>query len=344
VRSHLANASCTVFVLICSGCAGKQSALDPAGVQASQIGALWWWFFAVCAGVYAVAMLFMVLPLFGRRTADAPVQTDSPVLSPDARKQRRLTMIVSGAVLLTVLILFALAISDFRTQRALGALRSDPHALKIKITGHQWWWKVEYPDPIPSNMVTTANELHIPVGRTVSIELLSSDVIHSFWVPNLHGKKDLVTGHPANITLRADRAGTFHGQCAEFCGLQHAKMKLTVVAESPAQFASWLKSQQQPAAVPLTEAQQRGYALFMSLTCVLCHNISGTPANGMTAPDLSHVASRPRIAGASVENTASNLVQWIVDPQHFKPGVRMPQHNLAANDLHALVEYLEHLR
>jgi cytochrome c oxidase subunit II len=341
---RIGHAAFMLFFVAASGCAGSQSALDPAGVQASRISTLWWWFCGISTAVYLLTLLFMLLPLSRRRPAGSHIKTDAPILAPPAESHRRLTLTVSGAVALTALILFALTISDFWTQRALGALRSDPDALSIKITGQQWWWKVEYLDPIPSNIVTTANEIHIPVGRTVQLRLQSSDVIHSFWVPNLHGKRDLVTGSPVIITLRANRAGTFQGQCAEFCGLQHAKMKLAVVAEPSDQFDSWIKAQSQLAAIPTTDNQKHGYATFMNLTCVMCHNISGTPASGMTAPDLSHVASRPKIAGHSLENTRSNLAQWIVDPQHFKPGVRMPQHSLATQDVNALVDYLESLR
>src|SRR4051812_4630917 len=200
-----------------TGCAGSQSALDPAGVQASRISKLWWLFFSVCAVVYVVVMLFLLLPVSRGRSAGTSPEEDAPILKADARRQKRMEWVVSSSLALTVLIVFWLSLSDFFTQRALGALSEEKNPLRIRITGQQWWWKIDYENAVSSNMVTDANEFHIPVGRAVEVELVSSDVIHSFWIPNLHGKRDLVTGHPTRTWLRADRAGTFEGQCAEFC-------------------------------------------------------------------------------------------------------------------------------
>jgi cytochrome c oxidase subunit II len=329
--------------VVMAGCSGSQSALDPAGVQSSQIGKLWWLFLAVCTVVYLIVMVVLILPLGSRRGAGA-TKSDAPILKPDASKQRRTTFVVSGSVALTAAIVFWLSLSDFFTQRALGALANEPNPLRIKITGQQWWWKIEYQHAISSNIVTGANEFHIPVGRVVQLELVSSDVIHSFWIPNLHGKKDLVTGHPTKTWLRADRAGTFEGQCAEFCGMQHAKMRLSVVADYTNTFDAWFKAQQQPASIPTTDEQKKGYSVFMSRTCIMCHNISGTPANGQVAPDLSHVGSRTRIAGDYLQNNRSNLVSWILNAQHIKAGSRMPQHHLSDEEVNAVAAYLESLK
>jgi cytochrome c oxidase subunit II len=327
-----------------SGCAGSQSALDPAGIQASRIGNLWWLFFGVCAVVYGLVIVFVMLPLRGTRASESAMKTDAPILNPERHRQRKLVYAVSCSLAITTLLVFWLTLSDFFTQRALGALARETNALRIRITGQQWWWKVEYQHAVSSNIVTDANGFHIPVGRVVQLELVSSDVIHSFWVPNLHGKKDLVTGHLSKTWLRADRAGTFDGQCAEFCGMQHAKMRLVVVAEEPEKFEAWFRAQQQTAAVPTTEEQKRGYIVFMSRTCIMCHNISGTPASGQVGPDLSHVGSRPRIAGAYLANTRSNLVQWILNAQHIKAGSRMPQHSLSNDEVTAIATYLESLK
>jgi cytochrome c oxidase subunit 2 len=330
--------------LVLSGCGGNQSALNPAGIQASRIGNLWWLFLSVCGVVYLIVMACTLFPLQGGPSSSDSMKADAPILSSNPIRLRRMTWVVTSSVIVTALIVFALSLSDFFTQRALGALADEKNPLRIKLTGQQWWWKVEYQHAVSSNIVTDANQFHIPVGRAVQLELVSSDVIHSFWVPNLHGKKDLVTGHPTKVWIRADRPGTYDGQCAEFCGMQHAKMRLSVVAEEPAKFDTWLKAQQRNAAIPQTEEEKRGYAVFMSGTCIMCHNISGAPASGQVGPDLSHVGSRPRIAGAYLENTRSNLVRWILDAQHIKAGSRMPQHHLSDEEVNAIAAYLESLK
>ena len=331
------------ILLLAAGCGGH-SVLEPSGEQASRIVKLWWIFTWTTVAVYLLVIVFLTLPVWRNRARLASPRIDPPDLTPEPRLQQRLSVAVGAAVAITAIVLVVLTISDFLTQRALGSLATEPNPLTLRITGHQWWWKIEYLGSIPSNIVTTANEIHIPVGRAVRVELQSADVIHSFWVPQLHGKKDLVTGHPTTIWLNAKEAGTYFGQCAEFCGYQHAKMKIIVVAEPAEKFESWLSAQRQPAPAPQTESQQRGYAIFMSQTCVLCHTIDGTPAAGQTAPNLTHLASRQRIAGNSYPNTRGYLAGWILDPQHLKPGVRMPQHNLSADELHALLDYLQMLK
>jgi cytochrome c oxidase subunit 2 len=328
---------------LAGGCAGHQSALDPAGSQASRISSLWWLFFTICAVVYLI-VIFLALGPVGLRKSEQSVKEDSPVLRPDEKRNRRFTVIVSSGIGITALIVFALSLSDFFTQRALGALADEKNALHIRVTGQQWWWRIEYENPVASNIVTTANEFHIPVGRPIQLELQSSDVIHSFWVPNLHGKRDLVTGHPTKTWIKASYPGRFEGQCAEFCGMQHAKMRLIVVAEPQESFDAWYKAQLQNAAIPSTDEQKRGYTVFMSRTCIMCHNISGTPASGQVGPDLSHLADRSRIAGAYLQNNLTNLENWIADAQHIKAGSRMPSHNLGKDELHFLVAYLESLK
>jgi cytochrome c oxidase subunit 2 len=203
---------------------------------------------------------------------------------------------------------------------------------------------VRYQDPAPSRSFSTANEIHIPVGRPVELTLRSIDVIHSFWVPNLHGKKDLIPGQVNTLLLQADRAGVFRGQCAEFCGLQHANMALHVVAEPQEQFAKWQAQQRRPAPEPANDAQRRGREVFMASSCVLCHKIGGTMAGGVTGPDLTHVASRLSLAAGTLPNTRGHLAGWIVDPQMHKPGNNMPPNLLSPGDLQALLSYLDTLR
>jgi cytochrome c oxidase subunit 2 len=215
----------------------------------------------------------------------------------------------------------------------------------IKITGHQWWWQVEYENEAePSKMMTTANELHVPVGRPVKLNLQSSDVIHSFWVPNMHGKKDLVPGHPTDMWLRATQPGRFRGQCAEFCGLQHAHMRLTFVAEPSEQFDQWMQGQSSDAPPPVTPTAHRGLDVFMSNQCMMCHAISGTNARATVGPDLTHIGSRAMLASGAIPNTRGYLAGWIANPQNIKPGVRMPPNALASDDLNALLDYLESLK
>jgi cytochrome c oxidase subunit 2 len=242
-------------------------------------------------------------------------------------------------------ILFVLLVSSFLTGRSLHSLAAaDPKPLTIDITGQQWWWQVKYENDVPSQMVTTANEIHIPVGRVVQFKLKSNDVIHSFWVPNLHGKTDLIPGHIAANWIRADRAGTYRGQCAEFCGYQHAHMGLIVVAESEEEFRNWYQTQLQSAIPPTTTQQARGQQVFLSSTCVMCHRIQGTDAGGAVGPDLTHLGSRQTIAAGTLENTRDNLAKWILDSQAIKPGNRMPPNPLNAEDLGALLDYLQSLK
>jgi len=257
--------------------------------------------------------------------------------------ERRASNVVGSAVGLTVVILFVLAIGDYATGRGLHGL-SGAEPLNIRVAGQQWWWNVRYNNPQPSEVFETANEIHLPTGRVVDLELQSQDVIHSFWVPNLHGKKDMIPGHPTRVRIRADRAGTYYGQCAEFCGLQHAKMRLVVVVESPAEFERWRAAQLEPAPEPATPSQRRGKEVFESGTCAMCHTIQGTLARGRIGPGLTHLAGRPMIAGNWLPNDRGNLAGWIADAPKVKPGVRMPPNPLPPADLQSLLDYLETLK
>jgi cytochrome c oxidase subunit 2 len=310
-----------------------QSALEAAGPQAARIGQLWWMFLAVCTAVYVLVLAFLGAALLrGRRPASAARTSD-----------RGLTRAVATATGATVITLFILLVASVGTGKAL-SVQGDPGALYIKVTGHQWWWQVQYQDPSPDQQFETANEIHIPVGRPVVFMLTSTDVIHSFWVPSLHGKMDLIPTHQNTIWMRADRAGAYRGQCAEFCGLQHANMGLLVVAEAPAEFEAWRRAQVAPSRVPDTAEQIQGKAAFTGLPCALCHTIRGTPAGGRTGPDLTHLATRRTIAAGALPNTRGHLAGWIVDPQAVKPGNAMPSSLLEPDDLQALVSYLGSLQ
>jgi cytochrome c oxidase subunit II len=315
-------------------------ALHAAGPQAAWIGQLWWFTLWLCVAVFVALMAALAWALWRARRPAGAMPQPAP---PSAGAERLARRWVSAAVLLSSLLLMGLLAASVLTDQRLATLSLDG-ALQIRVTAHQWWWEVEYEDPRPDRVFRTANEIVIPVGRSVVITLLADDVIHSFWVPNLHGKKDMIPGRTATIQLRADRAGTYVGRCAEYCGLQHAFMAYDVVALPADRFAAWQEHQLTPAPEPAGAAARRGHELFLTGSCMLCHAVQGTSANGRRAPDLTHFASRASIGAGQIANTSQALAQWIEDPQKLKPGVNMPAHLLPREDLAALVEYLETLR
>jgi cytochrome c oxidase subunit II len=212
--------------------------------------------------------------------------------------------------------------------------------LRIEVTGRQWFWDVRYPD----RRVVTANEIHVPVGTPVTILARSEDVIHSFWVPALNRKIDMIPGRTNELSFTADEPGVFRGQCAEFCGLQHANMAFLVSADEPDDFDAWLEAQAKPAATPPTAQQRRGRSVFMSEACSGCHTIAGTQAQGEIGPDLTHLASRSTIAAATLDNDRGDLGGWILDPQHIKPGAKMPGTDLSGPETQAVLDYLQSLK
>ena len=319
---------------------GLHHALEPAGPQAAQIADLWWLTLAICAAVFVAVLVALFMALRRGRRAD---DSTSPDLSPLAHSEPGPRRTVAAATAVSAVLLLVLLVASAATDRNLLRLPLQD-ALNLQVTAHQWWWDVRYDDPDPSRQFSTANEIYVPVGRPVVVTLRSSDVIHSFWVPSLHGKKDLIPGVEATIQFRADKAGTYRGVCAEFCGLQHAFMAFTVNAVEADEFARWTQAQRRTAAEPGDEAARRGRDLFMTGTCMMCHAVQGTTAQGRTGPDLTHVASRPMIAAGRLANTPDNMLAWISDPQRHKPGVNMPAHPLPERDLQALVAYMGTLR
>jgi cytochrome c oxidase subunit 2 len=318
-----------------------QSVLAAAGIQAQRIESLWWVIFTVTLVVTVIVLGFLAAAVLrGSRERD-PSEADDPYRR--RHNDQPLLRIVAIATGLTVVILIGLLFESVLTSRALASQREDG-VLEIEVTAYQWWWSFEYQHPEPEQRVRTANELHIPVGKTVSIKLLANDVIHSFWVPNLHGKMDAIPGHGTKLWLRADRPGVYRGQCAEYCGYQHAHMAFVVVADSPDDFERWIQAQRQTAHAPETPQQQHGLQLVQRSACVMCHTIRGTAAGGRIAPDLTHVATRSTIASGTRPMTADYLDQWIRDPQAIKPGNRMPQLALSDDDRAAIVAYLNQLK
>ena len=328
------------LVLSSSSCGGIDNALNPTGPQAQKLSGLWWLMFIVCSAVFVIVMIAVLLSL-RNRTDDAGVP---PQVEPPVEQERKRWNVVVTAISITVVILFVFLIASFSAGRSLTAELAHKNGLTVELTGHQWWWEVRYPDADASNIFTTANEIHIPVGVPVVFSLKGADVIHSFWVPNLAGKKDLIPGKINTMWLQADKPGVYRGQCAEYCGLQHARMAFWVVAEPQEQFNAWRQSQIQGSVPPSTDSQKHGQQVFMRSTCVMCHAINGTTAGSNIGPNLTHVGSRNMIAAATLVNTREHLAQWIKNSQMFKPGNKMPQNNLGQRELESLADYLQSLK
>lgn len=315
---------------------GAQSALDPKGPQAARIQSLTDLFTGVSGAVFLAVLVFLALALLraARNRDFRPGEVPG---------QRRAAVWVGTCVLATTGILVLFLVQSVAKGRAIATLPGN-NTLEIDVIGHQWWWEFQYANPSAELRITTANEIHIPVGRPVRIVTDSRDVIHSFWVPNLHGKLDAIPNHQNVTWLQADRPGQYRGQCAEFCGLQHANMAFLVVAESEEDFAKWTAKQRSPAYEPVSELQKSGRDIFLASSCVVCHKIRGTAAMGFAAPDLTHFGSRQYLAAGTAPNKPGYLAGWITDSQHMKPGNRMPPINLEPRDMQSLLAYLEGLQ
>ena len=325
-----------------TGCAENSSALNPAGPAAHAIADLTWLFVGVCGAIY-----LLVLATAGwamRRAARRATDTAPRAVIPPGADRGRLRWI-GVAIFATVAVLSGFVAASYATDRRLIALETAP-GVEIKVIGHQWWWEIRYMDPVPSRGFTTANEMHLPRGEPARITLSSADVIHSFWVPNITGKRDIFPGKEQSISIRADAAGEWIGRCAEFCGLQHAHMDLAVVVEDRAAFDAWRAAQAASAIPPESEEEKRGEQVFSENNCVICHVVRGSPATGIstTAPDLTHLKSRRMLAAGTVPNSKGFLGGWVADPQALKPGVQMPPNPLPPEQFQALLAYLETLQ
>jgi cytochrome c oxidase subunit 2 len=349
-NSNVARTVLVVLLLavttISTACAGDlQSVIHPAGPQSENINRLWWFMFYLCGGVFVLVIVFTMVALNrGLRKSRSAAEPSLVELAPPPAGEQRKRMFVIGATVTTLIILFAFLIDSYLVGRGMTAELSAKQGVTIEVTGHQWWWEARYMNVDASSIFTTANEIHIPVGVPITFSLRSTDVIHSFWVPNLSGKKDLIPGKIATIWLQADKPGVYRGQCAEYCGHQHAHMALWVIAEPLEQFNAWKQNQIQEAISPSDTSRQRGQVVFLTSACVMCHSINGTPAGSNIGPNLTHVASRNTIAAATLQNDRDHLAQWVVDSQQIKPGNRMPPNSLAPEDLQALLDYLQSLK
>jgi cytochrome c oxidase subunit 2 len=307
-----------------------QSMLWPTGDQAMAIDWLLSLMHWVCAIMYVLVVVGVFAVLWRAWRARSRPSTRV--------SEHSLQFAFRGWILLTVSGLVVLTLASFLIDRQLlSAARAD---LTIRIDGRQWWWRIEYRDADPQRAFVTANELHLPVSRTAHIELLSDDVIHSFWVPQLAGKRDMIPGRLNTIEVTPRRIGAFRGTCAEFCGLQHAKMGLVVVVENEADFAGWRTRQAQPATIPTAPLASAGAQVFASARCASCHSIRGTYAGSEEGPDLTHLASRATLAAGTLPFDAATLEAWIRNPQRHKPGTLMPGFALEPAQRDALVAYL----
>jgi cytochrome c oxidase subunit II len=305
-----------------------QSPLTPHSGPEHSITLLWWVMFGVaCVGLTVIAVLLLLGWI--RRNREALL------FGGDERAATRL--VVGLGIATPIVLLAALFVwSDVFVIRTTAAPSPRSTALTVHVVGHQWFWEIRYDGAQGS----TANELHIPVRTRVNVVGTSADVIHSLWVPELNRKVDLIPGRTSRLLLYADRAGTYLGQCAEFCGLQHAHMEVIVVAEPRPRFEEWLRKQGEQEA----SASGSGLQVFMTRGCANCHQIRGTPARSRVGPDLTHVAARTTLAAGTIPNDRAHLSEWLRDPQRVKPGSKMPQQPLSRADVAALVDYLEGLR
>jgi cytochrome c oxidase subunit 2 len=327
-------------LLLLVSCHGNQAALNPKGLQAARIERLWWLIFGITVTVYGIVLAWLGTAVYRSRVS-AKESEIPPQVNPQA--DRRMTIVVGSAIGITVILLFIMLTASVVTGHTIAGLTSK-NPVTIDIIGHQWWWEVRYEATQPDQTVLTANEIHVPVGLPVVIKTSSDDVIHSFWAPNLHGKRDLIPGYQNALWFQADNAGVFRGQCAEFCGHQHAHMAFFIVAEPVDKFKTWLAQQVSTPPPPADPEAQRGQVVFLSHPCVMCHTIRGSGAGAKLGPDLTHIAGRMTIAAGTLPNNRGNLAGWIVDSQSIKPGNKMPPNPLKSDDLNALLTYLETLK
>lgn len=314
--------------LLLAGCEGAQSTLAPAGRGAERIAVLFWWMAGAAVVIWLAVMGLALYSMFTR-------------VEPSNNARAKFLIIGGGAVVPTVvlgvLIIFGMPLLP-------DLVASAPEgSLKVEVRGAQWWWRVRYLGP-EGDAVELANEIRLPVSEPVQFELESEDVIHSFWIPSLGGKVDMIPGRRTHLALEPTRTGIYRGVCAEYCGTSHALMGFDVVVVEKEEFDRWLRHQRQPARPPSEPVAERGQQVFLANGCGACHTIRGTEANGVIAPDLTHVGSRLSIGAGTLPNEPDDFHQWIAGPKRVKPGVLMPAFGmLPQEDLRSLAIYLESL-
>jgi cytochrome c oxidase subunit II len=338
-----------LLALVAAGCApnAPQDFLHPVGESAKEADHLLKLVLIVAGLVFVLVeggIVVFVIKFRRRSENEAPVQTHG-----NTRAEFIWTLIPA----------VVLAIVAFPTIKGIFAFAKEPtgDVLQVKVVGKQWWWQYTYPGlgAQPGTDLVTANELHMPTGKPVRLKMTSDDVIHSYWVPKLSGKQDVVPGHETSLTFQTDTPGTYLGQCAEYCGLSHALMRLTVVVQKPAEFEAWLEQQRHTPDAPVSNSlAARGKDLFLNGrsggtfpgggACASCHTVAGTDAKGITGPNLTHISSRATFAGAIFRTNTENLTRWLKDPPKEKPGSIMPKLGLTDDEIRALIAYLETLR
>lgn len=309
-----------------AGC--ERGVLAPRGVDAAAIATLSWAFFLVATFVFVVTLTLIALGLAlgRRRSAEPPSQ------------QWQWSLVIAGGVAAPFFAAVGVTAGSVSIGDETPPAPDARGGALIEVVGKRWWWEARYLDPDGTVLAITANEIHVPAGERTVVRLTSDNVNHSFWVPAVQGKTDLIPGRANTILLQPDRPGTYLGQCAEFCGIQHALMLVRVVAQERAAFDEWLARQAEPAAAA------DGLAVFMERGCGKCHTVRGTAADGQRGPDLTHLASRDTLAAGIIPNTRGNLGGWITDTQHVKPGALMPATRMPPQDLHILLDFLQALR
>jgi cytochrome c oxidase subunit II len=335
-RRLLLPAGAVCGALLLAGCGqseGRQSTLAPQSDQSRQIFNLWWGMLAAAVVVFAGAIVLLLIAWRRRERKGLPVVGEEPVVS-------NALVVAFGIVIPVTCLVILFFIADIGVVKATSAPKPGQTKMNITVIGHQWFWEVRY----PGTRAVTANELHIPVKTPVNVRLESADVIHSFWVPELNKKVDMLPGHPNQLELDADRVGVYRGQCAEFCGLQHANMAMSVYVDPPGRFRAWLANMSRPLTPPASPDARAGQQVFQQSQCASCHTIRGTPANGRIGPDLTHLETRRTLAALTIPNTQGYLGAWIRDPQHFKPGNKMPGLNLSGRQFQQLVTFLQGLK
>jgi cytochrome c oxidase subunit 2 len=318
----------SVLVLVLSGCGGNENTLAPHSHAESSITTLFWVVFGFSCFGFGVVCVLLFLGWWRRNT---------PSLPGGGGEKAATTIVIGAGVALPIVLLCALFVyGDLVVTKATGAPSTTHAQMTISVVGHQFWWEVRY----PGTSVVTANEIHIPVHTRVKVLTSTADVIHSFWVPELNRKMDMIPGQTSAVLVDAEKPGVYAGHCAEFCGLQHAHMVVLVFAQPRAQFDRWLAHNARPA----TASTGAGAQAFVRDGCADCHQVRGTAAHGDVGPDLTHVASRTTLAAARITNDPANLREWMRYPQRLKPGSKMPNLDLPQHDWDELQQYVESLR
>jgi cytochrome c oxidase subunit 2 len=324
-------------LLTVAGCGGSQDTLAPHNHAATDIANLFWVMMAVAFGGLALITGLLVFAWVRRGRRGFGADPDDPH---PGEKPSWFVVVGLGVVFPLIVVVALFIVGDWAIVNVTQAPAASSTAMTVDAVGHQWYWEFRY----PGTKAVTADEMHIPVDTRINLVATTADVIHSFWVPELNRKIDTLPGQQNRILLYSNKVGVFRGQCAEFCGLQHAHMGMLVFVQPKAQFQAWLKKQAAPASAPATALGRRGEQVFLSGPCSSCHTIRGTPARGFVGPDLTHLASRTTLAGVTIPNSRGYLSRWVVDSQYFKPGNAMPNFHLSGSQLQSLVSYLGGLK